>query len=63
MPKLFHWLKVLSVLVILLLTCKGNDENDGDVNEEKLEVSQVAENLNIERWINSHTDCFTTTCF
>lgn len=29
------------------LTCKSNDENDGDVDEEELEVSQVAENLQI----------------
>lgn len=42
------------------LTCKGNDENDGDVNEEELEVSQVAENLQhqkchtaAEEWIYS----------
>lgn len=29
----------------MLLTGEGDDEDDGDVNEEELEVSQVAENL------------------
>lgn len=33
------------MLVLTLLTREGDDENDGDVNEEELEVSQVAENL------------------
>lgn len=27
------------------LTCKGNNEDDRDVNEEELEISQVAEDL------------------
>lgn len=34
----------------MLLTCECNDENDGDVNEEELEVSQVAENLQYRKW-------------
>lgn len=29
----------------ICLTCEGDDENDGDVDEEELEVSQIAENL------------------
>lgn len=33
------------MLVLTPLTREGDDENDGDVNEEELEVSQVAENL------------------
>lgn len=37
------------VLVATLLTCKGNGENDDEVNEEKLEVSQVAENLKYQK--------------
>lgn len=36
----------------MLLTCEGNDENDDDVNEEELEVSQVTENLQYQK---SHT--------
>lgn len=35
----------LILIIFLGITCEGNDENDGDVNEEELEVSQVAENL------------------
>lgn len=31
--------------MFLGITCEGDDENDGNVNEEELEVSQVAENL------------------
>lgn len=31
------------------LTREDSDEDDGDVNEEELEVSQVAENLQISR--------------
>lgn len=38
----------------MLLTCEGNDENDGDVNEEELEVPQVAENLQHQK-LNSHS--------
>lgn len=37
------------MLVATLLTCKGNGENDDEVNEEKLEVSQVAENLKYQK--------------
>lgn len=33
------------MLVLTPLTREGDDENDGDVDEEELEVSQVAENL------------------
>lgn len=33
----------------MLLTGKGNDKNDSDVDKEELEVSQVAENLE-RRW-------------
>lgn len=43
----FFFLKL--VLVATLLTCKGNGENDDEVNEEKLEVSQVAENLKYQK--------------
>lgn len=32
-----------------MLTCEGDDENDDQVNEQKLEVPQIAENLNLER--------------
>lgn len=42
--KKFFW-----VLIATLLTCKGNGENDDEVNEEKLEVSQVAENLKYQK--------------
>lgn len=35
--------------IFLGITCEGNDENDGDVNEEELEVSQIAENLLLEK--------------
>ena len=31
--------KCFSVLFLVLLTCEGDDENDGDVNEEELKVS------------------------
>lgn len=37
----------------MLLTCKGNDKNDGNVNKKELEVSQVAENLQKRLMINS----------
>lgn len=33
----------------MLLTCKDNNENYGNINEEKLEVSQVAENLQYKK--------------
>lgn len=33
----------------MLLTREGDDENDGDVDEEELEVSQVAENLQYQK--------------
>lgn len=48
------------VFVSVLLTCKGNDKNDGNVNEEELEVSQIAQNLyemSDELQINSTSSC------
>lgn len=35
--------------ISLGITGEGNDENDGHVDEEELEVPEVAENLLVER--------------
>lgn len=45
-----HFLQFATIFNVFLgITCEGDDENDGDVNEEELEVSQIAENLLLEK--------------
>lgn len=39
--------RVFSGFLFMPLTCESNDEDDDEIDEEELEVSQVAENLQI----------------